>query len=151
MKYSTTTTTSFSSVKKLMECVNSSMDINNILSQVDQPETVILIEYINNIYSPRINHISQELSNVPNPNPNRPVTSNINSKQQQQPVSLTVDPNVLTVLEGNLSKETTNIPSIIQQSNDMEVIYNYQSTQNGVLSVKAGDIIRNVKDVYFNI
>lgn len=150
MKYSTTTTTSFSSVKKLMECVNSSMDINNILSQVDQPETVILIEYINNIYSPRINHISQELSNVPNPNPNRPVTSNINSKQQQ-PVSLTVDPNVLTVLEGNLSKETTNIPSIIQQSNDMEVIYNYQSTQNGVLSVKAGDIIRNVKDVYFNI
>lgn len=149
MKYSTTTTTSFSSVKKLMECVNSSMDINNILSQVDQPETVILIEYINNIYSPRINHISQELSNVPNPNPNRPVTSNINSKQQQ-PVSLTVDPNVLTVLEGNLSKETTNIPSIIQQSNDMEVIYNYQSTQNGVLSVKAGDIIRNVKDVYFN-
>lgn len=149
MKYSTTTTTSFSSVKKLMECVNSSMDINNILSQVDQPETVILIEYINNIYSPRINHISQELSNVPNPNPNRPVTSNINSKQQ--PVSLTVDPNVLTVLEGNLSKETTNIPSIIQQSNDMEVIYNYQSTQNGVLSVKAGDIIRNVKDVYFNI
>lgn len=150
MKYSTTTTTSFSSVKKLMECVNSSMDINNILSQVDQPETVILIEYINNIYSPRINHISQELSNVPNPNPNRPVTSNINSKQQQ-PVSLTVDPNVLTVLEGNLSKETTNIPSIIQKSNDMEVIYNYQSTQNGVLSVKAGDIIRNVKDVYFNI
>lgn len=149
MKYSTTTTTSFSSVKKLMECVNSSMDINNILSQVDQPETVTLIEYIYNIYSPRINHISQELSNVPNPNPNRQVTSSINSKQQQQPVSLTVDPNILTVLEGNLSKETTNNPTIIQQSNDMEVIYNYQSTQNGVLSVKAGDIIRNVKDVYF--
>lgn len=161
-------------VKKLINCVNVQMDINNMIAQVKIPEPFALINTRSRIIQSEIHTENpaplamimaiSSLQNMGNHNSNNNNSSNTSSNSDTSgAASIRIDPHLLSLLSTN---NTENPQQLLQNAfhhndsdtvscnsnnsrsstsgSDMEVIYNYESTQNGVLSVKAGDIIKNV-------
>lgn len=189
-------------VKKLIDCVNVQMDMNNFLSQVKYPEPFNTI----NTRSPIIQSVisgntparsANEINNRNalammmaindlrnnNTDPSTTTTGTAGNNYISSAASIRIDPHLLGLLstngnntnqlqlqqafqQANNNNNNNNngyrsLPStdsfdtiscgsfnsFTNNNNDMEVLYNYESTQSGVLSVKAGDIIKNVTAV----